>query len=85
MLRTLTGFNVDQSSFTLVYAVYSHDTRFSRKLNFLGERARTELGQKTFRYLGPKFWSITPDSLKDFLNDNFKTSIKIFLLNRFKE
>ena len=64
MQNNLSGLDVDYSSFTPVYSVQLHDTRFSRKLNYISERPRARLGQTSFRYLEPKFWSSVPDNLK---------------------
>ena len=56
-LSTLTGFNVDHSSFTPVCLVHLHVTIFSKKLSF--KRSRTRLGHYFFRNLCPKVWSVS--------------------------
>ena len=63
MQPTLTEYDVDHYSFT---PVYSHNTRFSKNLNFVIEKPRSGLGQTSLRYLGPKFWYSVPDYLKYF-------------------
>ena len=65
MRNTITGFDVEHNRFTLASSVHSHNTRFSKKMNFITERPRTRLGLNCFRYLGPKFWSSVPETFKN--------------------
>ena len=60
----MTGFDVEHNRFTLTSSVYSHNTRFSKKMNFITQRHGTKLGVNCFRYLGPKFWTSVPEKLK---------------------
>ena len=41
--NSMTGFHVDHKSFTLASSLHSHNTRFSKKLNFVTERPRTRV------------------------------------------
>ena len=61
MSNTITGFDVEHKRFTLASSIYSHNTKFPQKINFLIERPRTRLGLNCFKYLGPKFLSNVPD------------------------
>ena len=85
MRNTITGFDVEHNRFTLASSVHSHNTRFSKKMNFITERPRTRLGINCFRYLGPKFWSSVPETFKNLKKDPFKFRYKNFLLNNYME
>ena len=37
-------------------SLHSHNTRFSKIINFLTQRPRKKFGLNSFRNLGPKFW-----------------------------
>ena len=69
MQNSMTGFDVEHKSFTLVSSLHSHNTRFSKKLNLITERPRTRLGLNSFKYLNPKFLASVPENLK---KDKFK-------------
>ena len=69
----------------LASSAHSHNTRFSKKKNFITERPRTRLGLNCFKYLGPKFWSSVPETFKNLKKDCFKVKYKNFLLNSYKE
>ena len=84
MRNTITGFDVDHNRFTLASSAHSHNTRFSKKMNFITERPRTRLGLNCFKYLGPKFWSSVPEAFKNLKKDCFKVNYKNFLLNHYK-
>ena len=77
----MTGFDVEHKSFTLASSLHSHNTRFSKNLNFITER----LGLNSFRYLGPRFWSSVPENLKNLKKDKFKCGYKNFLLTCYKK
>ena len=85
MRNTITGFDVDHNRFTLASSAHSHNTRFSKKKNFITERPRTRLGLNCFKYLGPKFWSSVPETFKNLKKDCFKVNYKNFLLSNYKE
>ena len=57
--NNMTGFDVEHKSFTLTSSLHSHNTRFSKKINFITKRPR--LGLNSFRFLGQKFWSSVPE------------------------
>ena len=76
MRNTITGFDVEHNRFTLASSVHSHNTRFSKKMNFITERPRTR--QNCFRYLGPKFWSSVPETFKNLKKDCFKFRYETF-------
>ena len=44
MPNTITEFDVEHNRFALASSVNSHNTRFSKKVNFITERPRTRLG-----------------------------------------
>ena len=44
MCNTITGFDLEHNRFTLASSVHSHNTRFSKKMNFIAKRPRTRLG-----------------------------------------
>ena len=80
MCNTITGFDVEHNRFTLASSDHSHNTRFSKKMNFITERPRTRLGLNCFRYLAPKFWSSVVETFKNLKKDCFKFRYKNFLL-----
>ena len=85
MCNTITGFDVDHNRFTFASSAHSHNTRFSKKKNFITERPTTRLCLNCFKYLGPKFWSSVPETFKKLKKDFFKVKNKTFLLNNYKE
>ena len=85
MQNSMTGFDVEHKSFTLTSSLHSHNTRFSKKLNFITERPRTRLGLNSFRYLGPRFWSSVPENFKNLKKDKFKCDYKKYLLTCYKK
>ena len=85
MQNTIRGFEVDHNCFTPVSSLHSHNTRFSKKSNFILERPRTLLGLSSFRYLGPKLWSSVPENIKNLKKDEFKYQYKKFLLSCYGE
>ena len=76
----MTGFDVKHKSFTLISSLHSHNTTFSKKLNFITEKPRTRLGLNSFRYLSLRIWSSVPENLKYFKKDEFKCGYKKFIL-----
>ena len=76
----MTGFDVEHKVFTLASSLHSHNTRFSKNLNFIIGCPRTRLGLNSFRYLSPRFWSSVPENLKYFKKDEFKCGYKKFIL-----
>ena len=80
MQNTISGFEVDHKCFTPVSSIHSHNTRFSKKSNFVLERPRTLLGLSSFRYLGPKLWSSVPENIKNLKKMNLSVSIINFCL-----
>ena len=85
MCNTITGFDVEHNRFTLASSVHSHNTIFSKKINFITGRTRTRLGLNCFGYLGHKFWSSVPKTFKILKIFCFKFIYKNFLLNNYKE
>ena len=59
-MQRLSGFDVDQSSFTSVCSVHLHSTT---ELNFLIERPSTDFYQYSLWYLSSKFRSSVPDNV----------------------
>ena len=57
MQNTIWGFEVDHNCFTPVSTICSHNTKVSKKSNFVLQNPRTLLGCNSFRYLAPKLWS----------------------------
>ena len=51
----IAGFDVEHKRFTLTSYIHSHNTRFSKNINFITERPRTRLGLNCFKYLATKF------------------------------
>ena len=64
MQNSITGFDVEHKSFTLTGSLHLHNTRFSKKINFITKRPRTRLGLNSFRYSGTRFRSSVPENLK---------------------
>ena len=65
MQNSMTQFDVKDKSFSFASFLHSHNTRFSKKLNFITERPGTRLGLNSFRYLGPRFWTCVPENEKN--------------------
>ena len=64
MHNTLKVFYVEHNRFTLACSVHSHNTRFSKKINYITERPKTRLGLNCLKYLGLKFWFSVPETFK---------------------
>ena len=47
-------------------------------------RKRTELGKKTFSYIGPKIWQEVPFELKSLSYNQFKKKFELFLTCQYK-
>ena len=66
--------------FTSNSSVHTHNTRLKEGLHV--ERYRTNYGQKTIKYRGPKLWNSLPQSLKEPCSTKlFKINYKKFILN----
>ena len=78
MCNTITGFDVENNRFTLANSVCSHNTRFSKSLNFLTEKPLIKHGLNCFRYLGPRFWSSVPEIYINLKKDSFKFKVNYF-------
>ena len=53
------------------------------KQNYFQPRKRTELGKKTFSYVGPKIWQEVPFELKSLSCNKFKKKFKLFLTSQY--
>ena len=58
-----------------------YKTRLAAKQNYFQPRKRTELGKKTFSYIGPKIWQEVPFELKSL--SQFKKIFKLFLTSQY--
>ena len=60
-----------------------YKTRLEAKQNYFQPRKRTELGKKTFSYIGPKIWQEVPFiELKSLSYNSFK-KFKLFLTSQY--
>ena len=57
---------------------HHYKTRLAAQQNKI-TRKRTELGKKTFSYIGPKIWQEVPFELKSLSCNQFKKKFKLFL------
>ena len=64
-VNSLVGFDVEHNRFTFASSVRSHNTRFSKKMNFITKRPITILDLNCFMYLGLKSWSSVSDTFKN--------------------
>ena len=62
---------------------HHYKTRRTAKQNYFQPRKRTELGKKTFFYIGPKIWQEVPFELKSLSYNQFKKKLKLFLTNQY--
>ena len=58
---------------------HHYKTRLAAQQNYFQPRKRTELGKKTFSYIGPKIWQEVPFELKSLSYNQFKKKFKLFL------
>ena len=84
MAKTMFCFNKNSAkneSQTIVSITQKHHykTRLAAQQNYLQPRKRTELGKKTFSYIGPKIWQEVPFELKSLSYNQFKKKFKLFL------
>ena len=47
MCSTIIGFDIEHDRFILAISVHSHNTRFSKKINFIPKRLRTRPGSNS--------------------------------------
>ena len=69
IVKTMFCFNKSSAkneSQTIISITQKHHykTRLAAKQNYFQLRKRTELGKKTFSYIGPKIWQEAPFELK---------------------
>ena len=62
---------------------HHYKTKLSAKQNYFQPRKRTELGKKTFSYIGPKIWQEVPFQLKSLSYNQFKMKFKLFLTSQY--
>ena len=62
---------------------HHYETRLAAKQNYFEPRKRTELGKKTFSYIGPNVWQEVPFELKSLFYNQFKKKFKLFLTSRY--
>ena len=62
---------------------HHYKTRLAAKQNYFQPRKRTELGKKTFSYIGPEIWQEVPYELKSLSYNQFKKKFKLFLTNQY--
>ena len=84
MAKTMFCFNKNSTkneSQTIVSITQKHHykTRLAAQQNYFQPRKRTELGKKTFSYIGPKVWQEVPFELKSLSYNQFKKKFKLFL------
>ena len=84
MAKTMFCFNKNSTkneSQTIVSITQKHHykTRLAAQQNYFQPRKRTELGKKTFSYIGPKIWQEVPFELKSLSYNQFKKKFKLFL------
>ena len=58
---------------------HHYKTRLAAQQNYFQPKNRTELGKKTFSYIGPKIWQEVPFELKSLSYNQFKKKFKLFL------
>ena len=57
--------------------------KLAAKQNYFQPRKRTELGKKTFSYIGRKIWQEVPFYLKSLSYNQFKKKFKLFLTSQY--
>ena len=86
--KTIFCFNkslAKNESQTIISVTQKHyyKTRLAAKQNYLQPKKRTELGKKTFFYIGPKIWQEVPFELKSLSYNQFKKKFKLFLTSQY--
>ena len=74
--------NVSQTIINITQK-YHYKIRLAAKQNYFQPRKRTELGKKTFSYIGPKLWQEVPFELKSLSYNQFKKIFKFFLTSQY--
>jgi len=63
---------------------HNHNTRLASKSNYYIPRKRTDIGKKSFSYIGPQIWQEVPLEIKSLSFQSFKKKLKKHLNNMYQ-
>ena len=76
--------SVGENSLIKLTSVHSHNTRLAQNSNYFINHRRTNLGQHSFSYNGPKIWITVPENIKLLRFPQFKFKLKQFLMEKYE-